>query len=141
MRDGRTTTRVQDVTWRPWLPLKAAPTLPGPVVTLDQLARKGRSFSVLCALGRGEPFNMSQFTKASQLVPDRAKILREELKGHGLIAVTVVRVQGPAEILDIRLTPLGRDVARRLVEIDDTLKAASDKADRSRRKRDGEKKD
>ena len=111
------------------------------VASLDELARKGRSFSVLCALGRADPVNMSQFTKASHLVPDRAKVLREELKAHGLIDVTVVRVQGPAEILEIRLTSLGREVARRLVEIDDVLKAASDKADRSRRRREGERKD
>lgn len=92
------------------------------VASVDELARKGRSFSVLCALGRADPVNMSQFTKASHLVPDRAKVLREELEEHGLIEVRVVRVQGPAEILEIRLTPTGREVAKRLVEVDDILR-------------------
>lgn len=111
------------------------------VASLDELARKGRSFSVLCALGRHEPVNMSQFTKASHLVPDRAKVLRQELAGYGLIDVTVIRVQGPAEILEIRLTPLGREVARRLVEVDNILQGA-DGADRSRRRKgDGDRKD
>lgn len=107
-----------------------------PVASLDELARKGRSFSVLCALGRTDPVNMSQFTKASHLVPDRAKVLREELKAHGLIDVTVVRVQGPAEILDIRLTPLGREVAKRLVEVDDLLKGTHGGSGSKRRKGD-----
>lgn len=105
------------------------------MASLDELARKGRSFSVLCALGRAEPVNMSQFTKSSHLVPDRAKVLREELKAAGLIDVTVVRVQGPAEILEIRLTPLGREVARRLVEVDDILKGDAGGSDRPRRRR------
>jgi DNA-binding HxlR family transcriptional regulator len=104
------------------------------VASLDELARKGRSFSVLCALGRADPVNMSQFTKASHLVPDRAKVLREDLKAHGLIDVSVVRVQGPAEILDIRLTPLGREVAKRLVEVDDLLKGTHG-SDRGRKRR------
>lgn len=106
------------------------------VASLDDLARKGRSFSVLCALGRyPSPVNMSQFTKASQLVPDRAKVLREELLSYGLIDVRVVRVQGPAEILDIRLTPLGQQVAARLVEIDEILQKASAEDRGSRRRR------
>ena len=111
------------------------------VASLDELARKGRSFSVLCALGRAEPVNMSQFTKSSHLVPDRAKVLREELKAHGLIDVTVVRVQGPAEILEIRLTPLGREVARRLVEVDDLLKGGSGGSDRPRRRKGDERRE
>lgn len=104
------------------------------VASLDELARKGRTFSVLCALGRTEPMNMSQFTKASHLVPDRAKILREDLVAHGLISSRVVRVQGPAEILEIRLTPVGRKVAERLVQIDDILKGESG-SERTRRRR------
>lgn len=111
------------------------------VASLDELARKGRSFSVLCALGREEPVNMSQFTKASHLVPDRAKVLREELKAHGLIDVSVVRVQGPAEILEIRLTALGREVAKRLVEVDDILKGTHGPDRTRRRKGEGERKD
>lgn len=106
------------------------------VASLDELARKGRSFSVICAMGRyGFPVNMSHFTKASQLVPDRAKVLREELLAHGLIDVRVVRVQGPAEILEIRLTPLGQQVAARLVEIDDLLQKASAEERGGRRRR------
>lgn len=105
------------------------------VASIDELARKGRTFSVLCALGRAEPMNMSQFTKASHLVPDRAKILREDLVAHGLISSRVIRVQGPAEILEIRLTPIGRKVAERLVEIDEILKAENG-TDKPRRRRD-----
>ena len=111
------------------------------VASLDELARKGRAFSVLCALGRSEPVNMSQFTKASHLVPDRAKVLREELKAKGLIDVSVVRVQGPAEILEIRLTALGRDVAKHLVAVDDLLKGVDGGSDRPRRRRGDERKE
>lgn len=122
------------------LTLKAKRAFHPCVVSLDQLARKGRSFSVLCALGRGEPFNMSQFTKACHLVPDRAKVLRKELVSHGLIVANVVRVQGPAEILEIRLTPVGREVAKHLIAVDEVLKAA-EKPDRPRRRRgEGERK-
>lgn len=109
------------------------------VASIDELARKGRNFSVLCALGRSEPMNMSQFTKASHLVPDRAKVLREELEEHGLIAVKVVRSQGPADILEIKLTPMGRDVARLIVAADDVLRAgdgAGSANERARRRRD-----
>lgn len=104
------------------------------VVTFDVLAKKGRFFSVLLHLARNEPINMSQFTRASHLVPDRAKVLRQELESYGLIDVKVVRVQGPAEILEIQLTPLGREVASHLIAIDDVLARPDERGGKGRRR-------
>ncbi|HEX2021570.1 MAG TPA: hypothetical protein VHH36_02595 [Candidatus Thermoplasmatota archaeon] len=95
--------------------------------TIDDLSAHRRALSVLAALGREEPINMARFTRASLLVPERAKALREALEGLGLLDVQVARTQGTAEILEIRLTPLGRQVAQRAVEMDDVLRAAKPK--------------
>ena len=96
---------------------------PSVAVTLDELARRGRALPVLALLATEESINMSQFTRATKLVPDRAKQLRLDLEGFGLIDVAVVRSQGAAEILDIRLTALGREVAEHVVAIREALEA------------------
>lgn len=73
---------------------------------------------------------MSQFTRASLLVPERAKALREELVEMGILTAKVVRTQGTAELLEIALTPLGRALAGHAVAMDDALRAAAKPAKR-----------
>lgn len=96
----------------------------GAVASIRDLGNTRRAVNVLYHLCLREPVNMTEFTDASELFPNYAKRLREELETMGLIDVTVVRRQGPAEILEIRLTPVGREVAKRLVEIEELLQDA-----------------
>lgn len=69
---------------------------------------------------------MRQFTVGSQLSPNSAKALREELQKLGLIRAQVARTQGATDIYEIRLTPLGRKVAEHFLAIHDLLEKAQE---------------
>lgn len=99
--------------------------LRGAVTDVAELSKKGRAFAVLCHMGRHEPLNMSEFTRAAGIGSDPAKKLRLWLVEHDLIRVQEIRQQGAVEIIEIHLTPLGRSVAKKLVEVDDLLVGGS----------------
>lgn len=97
------------------------PTMQPPA--LEDLGRRGRTFLVLASLARKEDaVTMTEFTHASRLVPEVARMLREDLERWGLVESEVVGRRGVVELLSIRLTPLGRDVATHVLALDDRLR-------------------
>lgn len=86
---------------------------------LGDLDRRG----AILALARlhGHELNMADFAKAAELSGQPAKQLRIDLEGLGLIRVRETPVRG-ATLMTISLTPLGEEVARHLIAIDEILK-------------------
>jgi hypothetical protein len=76
--------------------------------------------SVRARLALDEPLNMRRFAMASQTAPRRARRLHAKLRDLGLVE-TAYREQGVAQLHEIRLTPLGHDVARHVLAIADAL--------------------
>jgi DNA-binding HxlR family transcriptional regulator len=99
------------------------------VPSIHDLARRG-AISVLAALGRKEPLSMEEFTAASGISESPAKILREDLQQMGFIAVEEIPIRGASKQFNIRLTPLGREVAQHLVAVEQALKRAAAKGER-----------
>ena len=90
---------------------------------LEDLGRRGRAFLVLASLARkDEPVTMTEFTHASRLVPEVARMLREDLERWGLVESEIVGRRGVVELLSIRLTPLGRDIAAHVLALDERLR-------------------
>lgn len=90
--------------------------------TLEDLGRRGRTLLVLACLGRSSgPLTMAEFTRASQLVPEVARALREDLEKWGLVESEVIGQRGVVGRRAIRLTPLGRALARHTLAMDDIL--------------------
>ena len=90
--------------------------------TLEDLAHRGRAFLVLAHLGRREnAVTMTEFTHASRLVPEVARTLREDLERWGLVRSEIVGRRGVVELLSIRLTPLGRELARHVMTLETLL--------------------
>lgn len=89
---------------------------------LETLTRRGRAFLVLARMARHEgPVSMTAFARASLLAAERARLLREDLEALGLVVVEAREARGPVEVLSIRLTPLGREVAAHVLAIEDLL--------------------
>lgn len=93
---------------------------------LAELAKKGAIRPLLALARRKDPVSASEFAAASRLLHESAKRLREELVAAGLVEVRVMRHQGPIELLEIGLTPAGREVARLLLEADAAIRRAGD---------------
>ncbi|HEX2022290.1 MAG TPA: hypothetical protein VHH36_06220 [Candidatus Thermoplasmatota archaeon] len=93
--------------------------------SLAAFSRKGRGLLVLAYMAKSPPITMTEFTHASRQVPAMARALREHLEGLGLITSRVVGTRGPIEIQEIELTPLGKRVAARILEIEADLDAAA----------------
>jgi hypothetical protein len=90
---------------------------------LEDLGRRGRAFLVLATLARKEgAVTMTEFTHASRLVPEVARMLREDLERWGLVESEIIGRRGVVELLSIRLTPLGRDIAAHVLALDDRLR-------------------
>lgn len=96
------------------------------MAALDDLGSP--ELSVLLRMAKhGETMHHRQFSVAAQVSPASAIRVRQRLEELGLIKVSLARRQGPAEVLDIVLTPLGRRVAEQFL-------AASDLMDRARKR-------
>lgn len=96
------------------------------VAGLEGLSKKGRSLLVLAYMARvGEPIGMSEFTRASTLVPEMARSLRDVLLAMGLIESRVASQRGVVEIQEITLTPLGGRVAGHVLDIEAILDEAA----------------
>ena len=113
----------------PWGGVKSGVHLPRcmaspPVVPqLEDLGRRGRALLVLAHMARkDESVTMTEFTHASRLVPEVARMLREDLECWGLVHSEVVGRRGVVELLSIRLTPLGREVAVHVLALEDRLR-------------------
>jgi hypothetical protein len=89
------------------------------VPTIEDLFRAPRAFRTLHALARGAPMTMGQFVDAAGVAQQHAKDLRIEMDALGLLDVRVHSGHGNAGILEIRLSPLGRRLAERLLAAGD----------------------
>lgn len=90
--------------------------------TLESISRRGRALLALAHLARREgAVTMTEFTHASRLVPEVARSLREDMETWGLVHSEILGRRGAVELLSIRLTPLGREAARHVVALEDTL--------------------
>lgn len=90
---------------------------------LEDLGRRGRAFLVLATLARKDgAVTMTEFTHASRLVPEVARMLREDLERWGLVQSEIIGRRGVVELLSIRLTPLGRDVATHVLALEERLR-------------------
>lgn len=87
----------------------------------EELIRHRRALLVLAAMAGEEPYSMSEFTRVSRLVPERARELRHALEQMGLLKSEVVAPRGMLDLLSIRLTPLGRKVAEHALAIEELL--------------------
>lgn len=113
-----------------WLPFASH------VVGLVDLLAHKQSLHVLLGMGQlDQPVNMREFTAFSTHSPPRAKVLREQMEAAGLVAVKRVRRQGTAELIEISLTGLGRNIADHLVAVDDILRAEEKRREREHRRR------
>lgn len=95
------------------------------MASFAELSRKGAIRPLLALAREDGPITATQFAMASGLLHEAAKRLREELVAAGLVEVRVLRRQGVIEVLEVALTPVGRDVARLLLKADETLRRAS----------------
>lgn len=86
---------------------------------------------VLWALAREEPLNMSGLKRETGLAQDVAKEIRDQLAERGLLEICAVTPRGPVEVLEIRLTPLGREAARHVAELARILESTEARADAS----------
>lgn len=92
------------------------------VVSLAELSRKGAIRPLLALARETGPITASQFAAASGLLHEAAKRLREELVAAGLVEVRVLRRQGVIEVLEVELTPAGRQVADLLLKAEETMR-------------------
>lgn len=85
-----------------------------------------RSIKALRGLHEQDPQPMTQteFTRASEHVPENAAKLREELVALGLISYRISRYHGNQKHLEITLTPQGRRVVELWLEIEKTVAEA-----------------
>ena len=74
-----------------------------------------RALKTLLALAKG-PMTTRQIGEASGYVPEKAKLLREDLEAWGLVSVTETIVNGKAAH-QIELTAAGRHVVEKCQEI------------------------
>jgi DNA-binding MarR family transcriptional regulator len=79
--------------------------------------------SVLVRLAAEEPFNVRQFLAACQASPYTARKTMERLERLGVIATTHTD-QGAIQVASIRLTPFGRRLAEKFLEIEALIAAA-----------------
>jgi hypothetical protein len=94
------------------------------VASLADLGRKG-AIRPLVALARETgPVTATEFAAASGLLHEAAKRLRQELAAAGLVEVRVLRRQGLIEVLEVELTPTGKEVACLLLKAEEALQRA-----------------
>ena len=80
-------------------------------------------FLVLFRMAQQEgPVTMTTFTAMAETTPARARIARDEMQRLGLLRVEERTPRGPVRSLLIRLTPAGREVGTRLVEMDELMR-------------------
>ena len=92
---------------------------PGEHAAVMDLLERPRAARVLRALARREPLNQREFAEASDHSPEQAKALRDALERVGVIAVKALPGHGRAGVKEIRLTPVGREIAEHLVAVED----------------------
>lgn len=92
-------------------------------IQVEELLDRPRILRVLLALGRHEPLNFRQFTEASGHGRPYAQVLRQEMVDLDYIVERRLPGHGHAGILEIRLTPFGRNVAELLLALDDLVAA------------------
>lgn len=91
------------------------------MASLADLARKGAIRPLVALARENAPVTASEFAAASGLLHEAAKRLRQELAAAGLVEVRVLRRQGLIEVLEVELTPVGKEVSRLLLKADETL--------------------
>lgn len=93
--------------------------------TLADLAPRGRLFRALLTLHRRGPLTATEFQAACDVTSATARELRDLGVESGLLAVRTLFTRGPVDVLEVTLTPLGREVAGHLVAADDAMRRAS----------------
>jgi hypothetical protein len=94
------------------------------VASLADLARKGAIRPLVALARENAPVTASDFAAASGLLHESAKRLRQELASAGLVEVRMLRRQGPIEVLEVELTPGGKEVAHLLLKAEEALQRA-----------------
>lgn len=95
---------------------------------LTLLERRG-ALRAIAALARSEaPLTAMEFVAASGLTNKAAQKLRDALHEAGVIDARVVREQGAIQEFEIRLTPMGHDVGKGIVDVEARLSGASRRA-------------
>lgn len=80
------------------------------------------SLSVLSRMmEKDAPFNFREFSVSTQVSPRTAMKVRDRLAESGLIRVRVEREQGPTDVLEITLTPLGHRIGALAMKMDREL--------------------
>ena len=101
------------------------------VPKLADIARGG-AVLVLVRLGRKEPITNRELIEAAGGTDFYARQIRGDLVDAGLIEVEEVPISGATRQYNIRLTPVGREVARKLVEVDEVLKRSTSRDETKR---------
>lgn len=97
------------------------PAEPEDAAMLDLLERP-RAARVLRALAVRGHLNQRGFAEASDHSPEQAKALRDALEQCGVLAVRALPGHGRAGVKEIRLTPMGREIAEHLAAIEDIVR-------------------
>lgn len=91
------------------------------MATIADLAGR-RAIVVLAELGKRGKMSMAEFVEASTVTFVHARKLRLDLEKFGLVATEEIASRGAMREYEIRLTPLGREVAKHLVAVDEALR-------------------
>lgn len=83
-----------------------------------------RALQTVMALARKEPMTQRELTIASGYVSENAKLLRDDLEKWGIVTTEELVVRGGIKYYEIRLTPLGREIAELAVKMDEVAKHA-----------------
>jgi hypothetical protein len=75
----------------------------------------------------GGPIDAMAFAEATGAATKTAKVIREKFQMLGIIEAKLVVDRGAVQELEIRLTPLGRELAEHALAMEEALRRAGEK--------------